>query len=398
MEIAQVIGGTITVELLSADASSSMETILQNDIPVYKIEYIDELRIRFQVNRKDYKKLAGILRRKGNKLKVIAKNGLFWTLSPLKRRPVLVFGVLFLIAWILFLPTRIFFVKVEGNIRIPTGRILAAAEDSGICFGAVRREIRSEKVKNTLLSALPELEWAGVNTTGCVATISVQERSISDQVNDNSGISHIVAARDGVIDSCTATAGSLLCAPGQAVKKGEVLISGYTDCGIYVRAEKAEGEIYGQTVYELDVLAPTNYAIRGSGLGEIRRVSLILGKKRINFYKGSGISTGSCDKMYSEYYLTLPGGFILPVKLLIEYSTDYSQSNGTIPDHALASVLEDSALKYLKSQMIAGSVLQQDTQLVRQDDGVLLRGEYVCLEMIGREQREQIGEQNGSTQ
>ena len=61
-------------------------------------------------------------------------------------------------------------------------------------------------------------------------------------------------------------------------------------------------------------------------------------------------------------------------------------------------MLEDSALRYLESQMIAGSVLQQDTQIVPQDDGVLLRGEYVCMEMIGRVQKEQIGEQNGSTQ
>ena len=398
MEIAQAIGGTITVELLSADASSSIRTILQNDISVYEIDHIDELRIRFQINRKDYQKLAEILHRKGNKLKVTGKNGLFWTLVQLVRRPVLIFGVLFLIAWVLFLPTRVFFIKVEGNTRIPTSRILAAAEDSGICFGAVRREVRSEKVKNALLSALPELQWAGVNTAGCVATISVQERSIPEQESDNSGISHIVAVRDGIIDSCTATAGSLLCAPGQAVQKGEVLISGYTDCGIYVRAEKAEGEIYAQTAYELDIFAPTNYTVRGSDLGEIRRVSLFLGKKRINFYKGSGISAGSCDKMYSEYNLTLPGGFVLPVKLLIEYSADYSQSNGTIPDHALASMLEDFALRYLESQMIAGSVLQQDTQIVPEDDGVLLRGEYVCLEMIGRVQKEQIGEQNGSTQ
>ena len=398
MEVSQVICGTLSVELLSADTASSIRMIVENDIPIYGLESIDELRIRFKIDRNNYKKLAGILKRKGDKLKIIGRKGLFWAFSPLLHRPVLVLGVLFLVFWVIFLPTRILFVKVEGNVQIPTNRILAAAEDSGIRFGAIRRDVRSEKVKNSLLAALPELQWAGVNTAGCVATISVQERSIHDREDETPGISHIVAVRDGVIDSCTATAGSLLCEPGQVVQEGEILISGYTDCGIYVRAENAEGEVYAQTAHDLEVFAPLNYCNRAASRDAVCRVSIFIGKKRINFYKGSGISTGSCDKMYSEYDLTLPGGFILPVKLLIEYSTDYSLSANAALENTLASMLEEFAPRYLGSQMLAGSILQQDTQIHRLDNGVLLEGKYVCLEMIGRVQKEQIGEQNGSTQ
>lgn len=398
MEVSQVISGTLSIELLSADTSSSIRTIVENNIPIYAIESVDELRIRFQIDRSNYRKLVGILQRKGDQLKVKGKRGLYWALIPLIHRPVLVVGIILLLFWSLFLPTRVLFVQVEGNVCIPTDRILAAAEESGIYFGAVRRDVRSEKVKNALLAALPELQWAGVNTAGCVATISVQERSVNDQEDNEPGISHIVAVRDGVVDSCTATAGSMLCVPGQAVQKGEVLISGYTDCGIYVRAESAEGEVYAQTAHQLEVLAPANYQNRTAQRGEVRRVSVIIGKKRINFYKGSGISTGSCDKMYSEYDLTLPGGFILPVKLLIEYSTDYSQTDVDLPENTLASMLEDFAPRYLGNQMIAGSILHQDTQIRQVDEGILLEGEYVCMEMIGRAQKEQIGEQNGSTQ
>ena len=398
MELSQMIAGTVCIELLSADIESSIQAMLENDIPLYEIDPVDELRIRFRIDKRDYEKLVKIQKRKGNKIRIIGQKGLSWVLLPLMRRPVLLLGVLFLVIWMQFLPTRILFVRVEGNHEIPTNRILAAAGDSGIYFGASRREVRSEKVKNALLGALPELQWAGVNTAGCVATITVQERSIHDQVKETSGVSHIVSARDGVIESCTATAGRLMCVPGQAVQKGEILISGYTDCGIYVRAEQAEGEVYAKTAHEMTVFAPLNYAIRGDAGAEVCRVSLIIGKKRINFYKGSGISTVSCDKMYSEYDLTLPGGFILPVKLLIEYSTCYSQTEMTIPEDALTAMVPEFSRGYLESQMIAGSILQQETELNRQSGGILLRGRYVCLEMIGRVQEEQIGERNGSTE
>ena len=89
-------------------------------------------------------------------------------------RPVLLagLGILFLLA--MYLPSRVLFIRVEGNMQIPDRQILAAAEECGIRFGASRREVRSEKVKNALLSSVPQLQWAGVNTAGCVATISVR--------------------------------------------------------------------------------------------------------------------------------------------------------------------------------------------------------------------------------
>jgi hypothetical protein len=48
------------------------------------------------------------------------------------------------------------------------------------------------------------------------------------------------------------------------------------------------------------------------------RYSILLGKKRINFYKGSGIYDGSCVKMVSQYHLTLPGDYVLPVTVVKE--------------------------------------------------------------------------------
>lgn len=36
-------------------------------------------------------------------------------------------------------------------------------------------------MKNALLSAIPELQWAGVNTYGCRAVISVRERTLPER-------------------------------------------------------------------------------------------------------------------------------------------------------------------------------------------------------------------------
>jgi sporulation protein YqfD len=150
----------------------------------------------------------------------------------------------------IFLPTRVLFIHVEGNSTVEERRILEAAQECGIRFGASRRQVRSEKMKNRLLEKVPELKWAGVNTSGCTAVISVREQPVQEQRTGYTGISSIVAACDGRITSCTVTKGNGLCAPGQVVQKGQLLISGYLDCGICIRVTGAEGEIFAETRQE----------------------------------------------------------------------------------------------------------------------------------------------------
>ena len=141
-------------------------------------------------------------------------------MKGLLSRPVLLGGMGLLLAASLYLPSRVLFIRVEGNSVVDTREILAAAEACGIRFGASRREVRSEKVKNNLLEKVPDLQWAGVNTAGCVATISVRERQITAEEQAEEAVTHLVAARDGYIVSTTVTQGTPLVQVGQTVRAG----------------------------------------------------------------------------------------------------------------------------------------------------------------------------------
>ena len=103
----------------------------------------------------------------------------------------------------------------------------------------------------------------------------------------------------------------------------------------------------------------------------------------------------TCGRMNKEYFVTLPGGFQLPVALCVE---EYTLSE-TLPaersQYDAEEALREFAESYLREQMIAGK-LQNRIETVTLAKGVYeLQGAYVCEEMIGRVQREQIGETNG---
>jgi sporulation protein YqfD len=377
----------VEVSLTCADPAAAISQINKAGIIVYNsYRNDDDIVIHFQIRRQDYKRLKMMAQTKGYELRMSKRQGVYWTWKQLLHRPVLSIGILLFLAVAMYLPTKVFFFEVEGNVTIPARLILEKCEQCGISFGVSRREVRSEKMKNALLDAIPQLQWAGINTSGCTAVISVRERSDIQKVESDQSVRSIVALRDGIVTQCTATKGNLLCKPGQAVKAGEILISGYTDCGISIRATRAEGEIFAETERNLTVLSPLDWHQKEENQVVEKKYAVIIGKKRINFYKGSGILPTSCDKMYEERYVTLPGGFRLPIVIVTEIWTYRKETDVTLDAPQLQSFARD----YLSAQMISGTVLSFDESVQVQSGVCLLQGKYACIEMIGRARNEEI--------
>ena len=384
--------GLVKIELVSAEPEQALSAISNAGITLYQIRHEKDLTLELTIKRTDRKALEALAKKRGESLAVLRERGIYYTLRRLRKRKLLLFGMALLVSLALYLPTRVLFVQVEGNETVAANQILSAARDSGIRFGASRRRVRSERVKNALLDAVPELQWAGVNTRGCTAIISVRERTQEKLPENNNVVASLVADRDGFILSSVVTRGTGLVRPGQAVKKGEVLISGYTDCGLTIQATCAKGEILAQTRRTLEAVIPAQTLRRGEAIEKIRRVSLRLGKKSIFFWKDSGILDASCDRISKEYRLTLPGGFSLPVSVWVDTYTRYETAPAEEPRQNAASGLRQFAAQYLKKQMIAGEIQHQLQPVTREGDLFRLRGSYVCREIIGKLRLEQIGE------
>ena len=378
--------GYIEFELVSADIAAFLSELQLHNIPLSKVQTKDALTVHFSVPQSYKKHIIRLAEKRGVTHSVIGRGGIYWTVCSLLSRPVLIAGLIILLFLTVFLPMKILFFRVDGNCKISSRQIIACASQAGLEFGINRRDVRSEKVKNALLKAIPELEWVGINTAGCVATISVRERQ-QTTVPQSESISSIVASRDGVIQEMIVIAGTPSVKPGQNVTAGQILISGYTNCGLSIRAQRAKGEVYAITQYDLTLVLPAESAVSCDLSESASKISLIFGKNRINFSQNSGILDSRCVKMYEEKYVTLPGGFILPLGIATERWFRYTTTDESTP---IDEPLKQAAQRYLNSQMIAGCIISREEEITLEDGIWVLSGRYVCLEMIGREQSEEI--------
>lgn len=378
----------LVVEITCADMTRMFKSLSDKGIVVYDIINTGILTVEIEVGWKSLKEIIKIVEKFGGHIKVKRVWGIRPYVGWFIKRRIIAIAILVLGLFLSVLPSRVFFVCVEGNTMVPTKRILEAADKCGLSFGSLRRAIRSEKIKNSLLEELPQLQWAGINTSGCVATISVKERGVGESEQEFPGIGNIIAARDGIIQNYAVENGTAICRIGEAVTAGQVLVSGYIDCGGVIKCVCAQAEVNACTVRDIDAVTPATALKRQLVVDEKTTYSILLGKKLINLYKDSGILDTSCVKMYSERYLTLPGGFQLPIALvthrLVSYSTaicDVSSSCEWLPKYCET---------YLREHMVAGQILSKSSWTETDNGTTNFHGEYICLEMIGQF----VGEEN----
>lgn len=381
------LAGYLDVILTSADISGALGQIFNHNITVFDIITPDPYTIQFSVCKKDLGALERILRRRGESIRIIQNNEKYVYGIKDWKRPILMILIVALLALTLWLPSRVLFFRTEGNCNVPDQMIIEQAKRAGLHFFSSRRGVRNETIKNSILESNPQLQWVGINTYGCTAIISVRERGEAIPQAETYPISHLIANCDSVIREIIVEQGSVQCEVGQAVKKGQLLVSGYTDCGLYLKGTNATGEIYGDTIRKLSVVFPQNFQIRTRQQHVQKNYSIIIGKKRINLSKGSGISGGTCAKIYEEKYWTLPGGFVLPVGLAIEQTFAYQ----TVPENKVTDTR--SMTTFLDKQMIhqlqSGKIGSSDYTIVDNEEYCVFSGVFYCYEMIGISQIEE---------
>lgn len=387
--------GEVIAVVTSGSISSFIDSVNHHDISLTEIRFIDDLNIRIKFKLSDYKTLRRITKKRGDELRLLHTYGGRFVAVKLLKRPVLLISFLIWLFLVLFLPSRILFFQVEGNKEISEYEILSAAQKCGVHFGTSRRYVKSEKVKNGMISQIDRLKWVGVNTKGCVATISVKEGAVPENKGNHHNFGNLVATIDGVISEMIVTSGNPLCKVGQAVQKGQILVSGYTDCGLHVKRNEVKGEIYGITRRDVSAVAISPDAIRGEAVSIKTNYGIQIGKNIIKLKNYSGILGDGCVKMYERRNVTLPGGFSLPISIVKETIVEYKLAENSSLDESSFAWVKEAANDLCTDDMVAGEILYSATDGSLKDTGYFYSGYYICKEMISKVRTEELFDNYG---
>lgn len=359
-------------------------------IPFWGMIMTDEFTVSICVYQRDVDFVREIASRAMCDLEVVSSYGLKRWFGRLRSRWALLIPAVIAVAAAITLQQSIWFYRVEGNVRVPSARILRAAQEAGAFVGVHGTHVKPQRIRYRVLAAIPELEWLTVTQNGCVGVIHVRERKPTPKITARETPRNLIAVRGGLIQEISVLEGSAAVKEGDTVGTGELLISGYVDLENKYRVCRAEGEVYAKTWRTVRTVTP-DATTEKTGLGRIRhRYYLQVGRNRVNLSLGSGIFTGTCDKMTETKQLTLPGGLSLPVALIVETVREYTPQRKTVSQQHASEMMRHTAESGIREEMIAGKIVRTEATEETSDGIYTLLVQVECEEMIARPIRAEI--------
>lgn len=341
--------------------------------------------LRLWVLRRDEARAQQLAAGCGCECRVLARGGFGQVFGGLRRRPVLLGLLATAVAAGIVVPKFVFFYTVEGNETVPTAQILRELDALGVGFGTYGPSIKPQTLKNQMLLRIPRLQWLTVQQSGMCARVVVRERLETEPVLDRRTPTNVVAARAGVITRVQAEAGSCLCAPGQAVTAGQLLVSAYTDFGYKVQLSAARAEVYARTLRTAVCVVPQTQQVKSAPTRTRTALSLLVGRRRIALF-GEGETAQHCDRTEIRRFLTLPGGFSLPLGIAITRISEYDTREQALQADAVRQQLTRLVQADAQRQMVAGTIVGSRERVSEQDGCVRLEASLQCEEMIARMQ------------
>lgn len=382
--------GYVRAKIKGASPEWALERLTQARAAFLEPVREDDVTISLLLLKKDVLKAESAAQKAMCELEIAEEFGLSKSLGGLFRRKVFCIALVLALAASFVIPKFVFFYEVTGNEAVPEEKILRAMKSLGVGFGTYGPDIKPQELKNKMLLLIPELQWFTVQQSGMRARIVVRERPERIPVEERRAPMDVVAAKNGVITSVYAYDGNCLCKPGQAVTKGQLLISAYTDLEFTTRVCAARGEIYAGTLAQKTVVTPDTVTVKRPNGKTARSVSLLLGEKRRNIFTNGGNLTGRCDKITRTHLLTLPGGLEIPIGLSVTQCVYYDTETKPLSPESAKAQLQEQAESAVRQDMIAGTILDVTGELSRQNGIFEYTASIRCEEMIARMVRASI--------
>lgn len=383
MNAARRITGWAAVRVTGAEPERFLDALGRLGVPFWDAAPPVDFRLTLRVPYAAQKRMAPLAASLGLEAEIVAVGGLPVLFGSAKRRVSFAAALLIVLSLLCSSLARIWDIEIEGNETIPDGLILQALADCGVETGARWVGMSQDAVRNGVILRLPEIRWMTVTMQGCRARVIVREKREHLEPVPEAEPAKVVADRPCYVTAVIAKRGTAADVVNRTVLPGETLIEGYATGRFGVQgATRAIGTAEARTWYEMTAAAPVTVEEKRPAGDRKHLLSLVLGKKRINFYKESSICPAGCDKIISSYTLGWPGRFALPLALEITTVTAYEKE--PVPAEELREELEAQLMAELLARIGDAGSVTESVFTASETGGVMyvtLRAE--CTEEIG---------------
>lgn len=333
---------------------------------------------------KTYFKLQRIAFRHGGRVKVVKRKGLPFFFLPLKNRWGILVGMVFSVFLISFMGGFIWNVTVAGNDRVTDAKIVDYLAQNGLKTGVRWNDTDKENLEFGVMAEFDEVSWISINKVGCLALVEINETRDKPSVIDNSKITNVVAEDDGVITHITALGGWSKVKAGDAVSKGDLLISGVNESEIDEKNHFAHA--HGTVLANVNTTLSLNISREQKDKDFYKTAeykSVFFFGVKIPLYLKE--NQGNFDENISKASLVY-NNFRLPIGIETKKCEYYNVISNRLSDEALEELARSELEKLKADKLKNAEIINENTEVQMQENVCIITGSYNIVKNIGTEQ------------
>lgn len=387
MSIALFLRGSCTVAIPAPHRTAAMNLCMQMGVQYSGFRWREDGSICFSCTASSARRFLAACHKRDIAVEIVAYRGLPQFLKRIGSRAGLVVGGILALMLIVLSGLFVWDVQVSGNVELTEGEVIEELRACGFGVGSYLPTLRVREIENRVLMASERIGWLSINTAGTVARVQVIEHIAGENEGDSNAHgklpANLVATRDGQIEYVELYRGNCVVTVGQAVKAGELLVSGlYDNPSGGFRWTRASGRVMARTERTVVVEIPLSYEEKVYGDPVLQEIGLHFFNFSHKIFKNSGNSDLLCDIIKYNYTLRQLGNNRLPLAFyrteVRPYHTEWRERS---PEEALELCYEqlESELALLSGEV---QLLQKEITTEVGENSVILTCIITCIENI----------------
>lgn len=333
---------------------------------------------------KTYFRLHRIAFRHGGRVKAVKRKGLPFFLHPLKNRWGILVGMAFSVFLISFMGGFIWNVTVVGNDRVTDAKIVDYLACNGFKTGMRWSDTDKENLEFGVMAEFDEVSWISINKIGSLALVEINETRDKPNITDNSKITNVVAEDDGIIIHVTALGGWSQVKAGDAVSKGDLLISGVNESEVDEKNHFAHA--HGTVLANVNTTLSLNISREQKDKDFYKSAEykslFFFGIKIPLYFKAE---QGDFDENVSRANLVY-NHFRLPIGIETKKCEYYNVISNRLSDETLEELARSELEKLKADKLKNAEIISENVEVEMQDNVCIITGSYNIVKNIGTEQ------------
>ncbi len=376
--------GYVSFKLIGGFPEKFVNNVAKERISLWDLKKIDGS-LYAKVLAPDYKLLRSKSRKANAKIKIKKKYGWPFLAFKYKKRIGIIVGTVIFIGILKFLSLCIWNINVYGNESIATSDITTVMNDLGVKPGTLKSSINSAILKQEVMSKITDISWLSININGSCVNVSIKEKIKSPSLVEKGEPCNIISTNEGQIERFESYSGKPTVKEGDAVTKGQILISGVLQENEgKTNFVEAEGKVFARTKHKIVEKVKMNQLCAVDNGKTVKKFSISAMGKEIPLTPWRNID----DQYRVEEIKTNLNFFGVDLPVIFNQELCYQQEcEEKMLSQDEASKYLDEIIKKREEELKDVKIISKDVENREEGEEFIAEVTLNCIENIGEKQR-----------